>query len=184
MFCPHGLSISAWVLFHGPLLSNTCVCQYYAGDHLSSMERHKIELKKVREDYRIHEGDCGSSQVQSKFYNNKNRTIDQGRKNAFASIIEFNRNDAADLRLLACYVHILTPIQTVDLHCFLLIRYGREPIPIISAVLSGLCPTWDVSPFFESITMHWNIYTWITYTDRVSKPRVGIYSFAVIHCQN
>jgi len=39
--------------------------KYYAGDHLSSMERHKIELKKVREDYRIHEGDCGSSQVQT-----------------------------------------------------------------------------------------------------------------------
>lgn len=43
--------------------------QYYADEHLSSMERHKIELQKVREEYRIHEGDCGSSQVQSKFLN-------------------------------------------------------------------------------------------------------------------
>jgi ribosomal protein S15 len=38
--------------------------RYYADEHLSSMERHKIELQKVREEYRIHEGDCGSSQVQ------------------------------------------------------------------------------------------------------------------------
>lgn len=41
--------------------------QYYGNEHLSAMERHKIDLKKVREEYRIHEGDCGSSQVQSKF---------------------------------------------------------------------------------------------------------------------
>ena len=30
------------------------------------MERHKLDLQKVREEYRIHEADCGSSQVQSK----------------------------------------------------------------------------------------------------------------------
>lgn len=28
------------------------------------MEKHKLELQKVREEFRIHEGDCGSSQVQ------------------------------------------------------------------------------------------------------------------------
>ncbi|KAG0570065.1 hypothetical protein KC19_6G136200 [Ceratodon purpureus] len=38
--------------------------KYYADEHLSAMERQKMELKKVREEYRIHEGDCGSSQVQ------------------------------------------------------------------------------------------------------------------------
>lgn len=38
--------------------------KYYADDHLSAMERHKIKLKEVRQEYRIHEGDCGSSQVQ------------------------------------------------------------------------------------------------------------------------
>lgn len=37
---------------------------YYSDEHLSSIERHKIQLQKVREEYRIHEGDCGSSQVQ------------------------------------------------------------------------------------------------------------------------
>ncbi len=32
------------------------------------MEKHKLELQKVREEFRIHEGDCGSSQVQSKLH--------------------------------------------------------------------------------------------------------------------
>lgn len=38
--------------------------KYYADDHLSAIERQKMQLKKVREEFRIHEGDCGSSQVQ------------------------------------------------------------------------------------------------------------------------
>lgn len=42
--------------------------QYYSEEHLSAMEKHKLELQKVREEFRIHEGDCGSSQVQSKLH--------------------------------------------------------------------------------------------------------------------
>jgi len=38
--------------------------KYYSEEHLSAMEKHKLELQKVREEFRIHEGDCGSSQVQ------------------------------------------------------------------------------------------------------------------------
>jgi len=38
--------------------------KFYSDENKSSMERHKLDLQKVREEYRIHEADCGSSQVQ------------------------------------------------------------------------------------------------------------------------
>lgn len=38
--------------------------QYYYPDNMSSAEKLKLELKKVRDDFRMSESDCGSARVQ------------------------------------------------------------------------------------------------------------------------
>eukprot|EP00252_Welwitschia_mirabilis_P009452 TRINITY_DN22033_c0_g1_i1.p1 TRINITY_DN22033_c0_g1~~TRINITY_DN22033_c0_g1_i1.p1 ORF type:complete len:428 (-),score=58.37 TRINITY_DN22033_c0_g1_i1:362-1645(-) len=38
--------------------------QYYHPDNMSAEEKLKLELKKVREEFRMHEGDCGSTRLQ------------------------------------------------------------------------------------------------------------------------
>ncbi|MCL7052163.1 hypothetical protein MKW94_018794, partial [Papaver nudicaule] len=38
--------------------------QYFHPDNMSSGEKMKLELKKVRDEYKISESDCGSSRVQ------------------------------------------------------------------------------------------------------------------------
>lgn len=40
------------------------VQRYFHPDNMSAEEKLKIELKKVKEDFKIHESDCGSSRVQ------------------------------------------------------------------------------------------------------------------------
>nr|XP_043615448.1 uncharacterized protein LOC122587365 [Erigeron canadensis] len=42
----------------------TLVEKYFHPDHMSSAEKQKLELKKVREKFKISESDCGSSRVQ------------------------------------------------------------------------------------------------------------------------
>lgn len=45
----------------------TCIylLQYFHPDHMSSSEKMKLELKKVRDKYKMSESDCGSARVQS-----------------------------------------------------------------------------------------------------------------------
>ena len=46
----------------------TSSTKYFHTDNLSSAEKMKIELTKVREDFKMSESDCGSARVQGKFY--------------------------------------------------------------------------------------------------------------------
>lgn len=39
--------------------------QYFHPDNMSSAEKMKIELAKVREEFKMSESDCGSARVQS-----------------------------------------------------------------------------------------------------------------------
>jgi len=39
--------------------------QYFHPDHMSSAEKMKLELKKVRDEFKMSESDCGSARVQS-----------------------------------------------------------------------------------------------------------------------
>lgn len=41
-----------------------CSGQYFHTDHMSSAEKQKLELKNVREKFKISESDCGSARVQ------------------------------------------------------------------------------------------------------------------------
>ncbi|KAL3685241.1 hypothetical protein R1sor_003263 [Riccia sorocarpa] len=45
--------------------------KYFHWDNLSSPEKHKIDLSKVRREFRVHPTDCGSSQVQIALLTNK-----------------------------------------------------------------------------------------------------------------
>lgn len=40
--------------------------QYFHPDNMSSEEKNKIELAKVREEFKMSESDCGSARVQGK----------------------------------------------------------------------------------------------------------------------
>ncbi|BFI25696.1 small subunit ribosomal protein S15 [Marchantia polymorpha subsp. ruderalis] len=51
--------------------------KYFHWDNLSSPEKHKIELEKVRRSFRIHPTDCGSSQVQIALLTNKIKYMTQ-----------------------------------------------------------------------------------------------------------
>lgn len=42
--------------------------KYFHPDNMSSAEKIKIELTKVREEFKMSESDCGSARVQGKFY--------------------------------------------------------------------------------------------------------------------
>lgn len=48
------------------LIILNCFMQYFHPDNMSSEEKMKIELAKVREEFKMSESDCGSSRVQSK----------------------------------------------------------------------------------------------------------------------
>ncbi|KAI3892583.1 hypothetical protein MKX03_036933 [Papaver bracteatum] len=54
-----GVQIPCWV-FHGMKELDT----YFHPDNMSSEEKMKLELKKVRDEFKISESDCGSSRVQ------------------------------------------------------------------------------------------------------------------------
>lgn len=41
--------------------------QYFHPDNMSSAEKLKLELKQVRDEFKISETDCGSTRVQSKY---------------------------------------------------------------------------------------------------------------------
>jgi hypothetical protein len=40
--------------------------QYFHPDHMSSEEKMKLELQRVRDEFKMSENDCGSARVQSK----------------------------------------------------------------------------------------------------------------------
>lgn len=42
----------------------SCSLQYFHPDHLSSAENMKLELKRVRDKFKMSENDCGSARVQ------------------------------------------------------------------------------------------------------------------------
>lgn len=42
------------------------VLQYFHPDNMSSAEKLKMELKKVRDEFKMSESDCGSARVQGK----------------------------------------------------------------------------------------------------------------------
>jgi hypothetical protein len=44
-----------------------CFLQYFHPDHMSSEEKMKLELQRVRDEFKMSENDCGSARVQSKF---------------------------------------------------------------------------------------------------------------------
>jgi hypothetical protein len=44
-----------------------CFLQYFHPDHMSSEEKMKLELHRVRDEFKMSENDCGSARVQSKF---------------------------------------------------------------------------------------------------------------------
>ncbi|KAL2653400.1 hypothetical protein R1flu_021528 [Riccia fluitans] len=50
---------------------NNLLRKYFHWDNLSSAEKHKIDLSKVRREFRIHPTDCGSSEVQIALLTNK-----------------------------------------------------------------------------------------------------------------
>ena len=41
--------------------------QYFHPDHMSAAEKLKLELKKVRDKFKLSESDCGSARVQGEF---------------------------------------------------------------------------------------------------------------------
>lgn len=43
-----------------------CLLQYLHPDNMSSEEKMKLELKRVREEFKMSESDCGSVRVQGK----------------------------------------------------------------------------------------------------------------------
>lgn len=46
----------------------TASTKYFHPDNMSSAEKMKIELTKVREEFKMSESDCGSARVQGKLY--------------------------------------------------------------------------------------------------------------------
>jgi len=46
------------------LIFFSCSLQYFHPDHLSSAEKMKLELKRVRDKFKMSENDCGSARVQ------------------------------------------------------------------------------------------------------------------------
>lgn len=44
------------------------VLQYFHPDNMSSAEKLKMELKKVRDEFKMSESDCGSARVQGKVH--------------------------------------------------------------------------------------------------------------------
>lgn len=45
----------------------SCYLQYFHPDHMSSAEKMKLELQRVRDESKISENDCGSARVQGNF---------------------------------------------------------------------------------------------------------------------
>lgn len=43
--------------------------QYFHPDNMSASEKLKLELKKVRDEFKMSESDCGSARVQGEQYN-------------------------------------------------------------------------------------------------------------------
>lgn len=46
----------------------SCYLQYFHPDHMSSEEKMKLELQRVRDEFKMSENDCGSARVQSKYF--------------------------------------------------------------------------------------------------------------------
>jgi hypothetical protein len=42
----------------------SCSLQYFHPDHMSSAEKMKLELKRIRDKFKMSENDCGSARVQ------------------------------------------------------------------------------------------------------------------------
>lgn len=45
-----------------------CFLQYFHPDNMSSAEKLKIELAKVRDEFKMSDSDCGSARVQGEVY--------------------------------------------------------------------------------------------------------------------
>lgn len=58
------LNCGYWSVF----LCDSASTKYFHSDNLSSAEKMKIELTKVREDFKMSESDCGSARVQGKLW--------------------------------------------------------------------------------------------------------------------
>lgn len=57
--------LDQYVEFIGPRCYLTiCVLQYFHPDHMSSDEKMKLELKRVRDEFKMSESDCGSARIQ------------------------------------------------------------------------------------------------------------------------
>lgn len=56
----------------------TASTKYFHPDNMSSAEKMKIELTKVREEFKMSESDCGSARVQGKFYQKASGLINVG----------------------------------------------------------------------------------------------------------
>lgn len=46
----------------------SCSLQYFHPDHMSSAEKMKLELKRVRDEFKMSENDCGSVRVQGNLF--------------------------------------------------------------------------------------------------------------------
>jgi len=92
-------------LFWGSNIATVC-SQYFHPDNMSSAEKMKIELAKVRDEFKMSESDCGSARVQSKGICSL----------VFFWWIRFGRKGLGLHCLSICYVGLRENIEVADVY--------------------------------------------------------------------